>query len=161
MIITLTPNPSLDRTMIIEELVRGAVIRAQRNWTEPAGKGVNISRALAANGIATRAVLPIGGANGEELCRLLEASGVDFTPVPVAGSIRSNLSVVEPDGATTQLNEAGPTLTADEVDALIEAVVQASSSGEWVAASGSLAPGMTDDFYAGPTGTGLRPWQDL
>ena len=134
--------------MIIGELVRGAVIRAEQNWIEPAGKGVNISRALAANGIATRAVFPSGGANGEELCRLLTAAGVDFIPVPIAGGIRSNVSVVEPHGATTKLNEAGPTLSPSDVDALVEAVVAASSSDGWVAASGSLAPGMPDDLYA-------------
>ncbi len=134
--------------MIIPELVRGAVIRASSNWTEPAGKGVNISRALAANGIATRAVLPSGGANGDELCRQLEAGGVAFTAVPIGGGVRSNVSVVEPDGATTKLNEAGPVLSPHEIEALIVAVVEASSPGEWVAASGSLAPGMPDDFYA-------------
>lgn len=148
MITTLTPNPSLDRTMLVDALMRGAVIRAQQNWTEPAGKGVNIARALAANGIPGRAVFPSGGANGQEICRLLTVDGVDFTPVPIAGAVRSNVSVVEPDGTTTKLNEAGPTLSANEVDALIAAVVETSTPGEWVAASGSLAPGMTDDFYA-------------
>lgn len=148
MITTLTPNPSLDRTMLIDSLIRGAVIRAGQNWTEPAGKGVNISRALAANGIPTRAVFPSGGANGRELCRLLDADGVEYTPVPIGGEVRSNVSVIEPDGATTKLNEAGPTLTPEEAEALIDAVVASSSPGEWVAASGSLAPGMSEDFYA-------------
>lgn len=148
MITTLTPNPSLDRTMKIGDLVRGAVIRAEQNWTEPAGKGVNISRALAANDIATRAVLPSGGANGRELCRLLELSGVEYRAVPIAGEVRSNVSVIEPDGTTTKLNEAGPTLSAEEAAALLEAVVASSGPGDWVAASGSLAPGLPVDFYA-------------
>ena len=147
MIVTLTPNPSLDRTMVVDNLVRGAVNRAKQNWAEPAGKGVNISRALAASGIATTAVFPSGGSNGAEIARLLDAGGVEFIAVPIAGAVRSNVSVVEPNGTTTKLNEAGPTLAQDEVDALIEAALGASSSGGWVAASGSLAPGMAADFY--------------
>lgn len=134
--------------MVVSSLERGSVHRAERNWTEPAGKGVNISRALAANSIATQAVLPVGGANGDELCRLLEAGGVAFIPVPISGAVRSNVSVVETDGTVTKLNESGPTLSPEEESDLIEATVAASSTGDWVAATGSLAPGMTDDFYA-------------
>ncbi len=134
--------------MLVETLERGAINRAQRTWTEPAGKGVNIARALAANGVETQAIIPSGGANGQELGRLLAASGVDFVAVPISGEVRSNVTVTEPDGTVTKLNEAGPEMSADETRLLIEAAGAASSEGDWVAASGSLAPGMPADFYA-------------
>ncbi|HEX2374331.1 MAG TPA: 1-phosphofructokinase, partial [Actinomycetota bacterium] len=58
MIVTLTPNPSVDRTIEVDALHRGAVLRARSTRVDPGGKGVNVSRALAANGRKTRAVLP-------------------------------------------------------------------------------------------------------
>lgn len=133
--------------MLIERLTRGAVIRAERTWTEPAGKGVNISRALVGAGLESTAVIPVGGANGRELGRLLAVGGVDFLAVEITGEVRSNVSVVEPDGTVTKLNEAGPELSESEVDGLIEATLTTARPGGWVAASGSLSPGMPIDFY--------------
>ena len=67
MIVTLTPNPSLDRTIEIPELHRGEVHRATGGRVDPGGKGVNVSRALAANDVATVTVLPSGGPEGAQL----------------------------------------------------------------------------------------------
>jgi len=67
MIVTLTPNPSVDRTVEVDALVRGAVLRARSSHVDPGGKGVNLARALAANGRKTCAVLPAGGWEGEQL----------------------------------------------------------------------------------------------
>ncbi|NUP44394.1 MAG: 1-phosphofructokinase, partial [Streptomyces sp.] len=58
MILTVTPNPSLDRTYEIPALERGAVLRAAADRVDPGGKGVNVSRAVAAAGHRTVAVLP-------------------------------------------------------------------------------------------------------
>ena len=62
MIVTFTANPSVDRTLEISTLVRGAVTRATRTRVDGGGKGVNVTRALAANGYPSIAVLPSGGA---------------------------------------------------------------------------------------------------
>jgi hypothetical protein len=67
MIVTLTLNPSVDRTVEVEALVRGDVMRALGVRVDPGGKGINVSRALAAHGLATRAVVTLGGAEGEHL----------------------------------------------------------------------------------------------
>ncbi|MFF1495572.1 1-phosphofructokinase family hexose kinase [Streptomyces sp. NPDC058304] len=64
MILTVTPNPSLDRTYEVPSLDRGAVLRATGDRVDPGGKGVNVSRAVAAAGVFTTAVLPLGGASG-------------------------------------------------------------------------------------------------
>ena len=108
MIVTLTPNPSLDRTVEIDELRRGEVHRATGGRVDPGGKGVNVSRALAASDTATIAVLPSGGPEGAQLAALLAPFGVQTVQVPIAGTVRSNITVAEPDGTTTKLNEAGP-----------------------------------------------------
>jgi 1-phosphofructokinase len=147
-IVTLTPNPSLDRTLEVDDLVRGGVHRAVRTRTEPGGKGINVARALRAAGVATTAVVPAGGAEGEQLLAELRDLGLDVVPVPITGSTRANVSVVERDGTTTKINAAGPELAPDEVDALLGAARAAADGATWFAACGSLPPGAPDELYA-------------
>ena len=148
MIVTLTPNPSLDRTVEIDELRRGEVHRATGGRVDPGGKGVNVSRALAANDIATVAVLPSGGPEGAQLAALLAPFGVQTVQVPIGGTVRSNITVAEPDGTTTKLNEAGPELSADEAAAVERTVVELGTRASWVVGAGSLPRGLGVDFYA-------------
>jgi 1-phosphofructokinase family hexose kinase len=148
MIVTLTPNPSLDRTITVPVLKRGKVMRATESREDPGGKGLNVSRALAQNGTATRAVLPIGGVYGGVMLALLRAQDVEVVPVPIDGAIRANVAIVEPDGATTKVNEQGPCFSAAEVEALRTATAAASAGAGWVVCCGSLPPGIDDGFYA-------------
>ncbi|MDO5504462.1 MAG: 1-phosphofructokinase [Actinomycetia bacterium] len=148
MIVTLTPNPSLDRAITIPALRRGEVIRATSSRVDPGGKGVNVSRALAAQGTATVAVLPSGGPEGHTMEDLLAEAGVTAATVKVEGSLRMNISVLEPDGTTTKLNEPGPTLTDDTVRELLATTFTRAGSGGWVVGCGSLPPGAPDDLYA-------------
>lgn len=161
MIVTVTANPSLDRTIEVPRLLRGEVLRAVGTRVDPGGKGVNVSRALVANGHATRAVLTTGGHAGTELIDLLAEAGVPVIDVPVSQGVRSNLTVAEADGTVTKLNEAGPALRAEEIEELLDAAIAAppaydeqspSSSLDrptaWIAGCGSLPPGVGIDFYA-------------
>jgi 1-phosphofructokinase len=148
MIVTLTPNPSLDRTIEVPRLVRGEVLRATATRIDPGGKGVNVARALLANGFKAVAVVPSGGVEGGQLGALLAAEGIEAVPVAVSGAVRANVSVVEPDGTVTKLNEPGPRLSAAELEALVAATADAAQDAEWVVASGSLPPGAPTGFYA-------------
>ena len=148
MIVTLTANPSVDRTIEVDALIRGAVLRASANRVDPGGKGVNISRALAAHRLRTLAVLPTGGVEGHQLAGLLAADGIETALVPIAGPVRCNVSVAEPDGTVTKLNETGPTLTGPELDAVAETLVAAARGARWVVLAGSLPPGAPTDYYA-------------
>ena len=67
MIVTVTPNPSVDRTYEIPALAPGEINRATRVHQEPSGKGVNVTRALTVNGVPSVAVFPRGGAEGDVL----------------------------------------------------------------------------------------------
>ena len=148
-IVTLTPNPSIDRAIVIDALRRGEVHRATSSRVDPGGKGVNVSRALAAQGTATLAVLPAGGPEGHLMDELLDAAGVARRSVPVAGALRMNISVLEPDGTTTKLNEPGPRLSPAEVAALLEATLDAADGRlGWVVGCGSLPPGAPTELYA-------------
>jgi 1-phosphofructokinase len=148
MIITVTLNPSLDRTIEVDRLVRGTMIRTTSARLDPGGKGVNVSRALLANGVASVAVVPAGGADGEQIVRLLEADGIPLRAVPVSGRTRSNVTIAEPDGVVTKLNEPGEPLSAQELGTVADAVLAESESASWVVTCGSLPPGVPDGIYA-------------
>jgi 1-phosphofructokinase len=149
MIITLTANPSVDRTIEVAALRPGTVIRARASRVDAGGKGVNVARALAAHGCKAKAVLPSGGAEGAQLEAMLAGSGLDVLTVRIAGSIRTNVTVVEADGTTTKLNEPGPGLSRDELDALAVTLSDAAGPADWVVLSGSLSPGAPAGWYAG------------
>ena len=148
MIVTLTLNPSLDRAIEVDKLVRGAVIRADSARLDPGGKGVNVSRALLANGVKSRAVVPVGAEEGDQLVRLLAAEGVDMVTVPISGRTRSNITIAEPDGTVTKINEPGATLSETEIEALADAIRTTAGSADWVVICGSLPPDAPDDLYA-------------
>ena len=148
MIVTLTPNPNLDRTLHVERISRGEVNRSRASSVYPSGKGVNVSRMLAANGVATLAIFPSGGANGKEHARLLEEEGVPWRATAMASDVRSVISVVEGDGTLTQFNEAGPKLRDSEVAALVAATVESAAQASFLVVSGSLPPGLDGRFYA-------------
>ncbi len=107
MIVTVTLNASLDRTIEVDVLTRGAVIRARSARLDPGGKGVNVSRALIASRVAATAVVAVGGADGDQLHRLLTVEAMPVRAVRVAGRTRSNVTIVEPGGVDTKLNEPG------------------------------------------------------
>lgn len=149
-ILTVTPNPSLDRTYEIGGLDRGAVLRARTDRTDPGGKGVNVSRAVAAAGHRTVAVLPLGGPEGALLGRLLQDGGMEVAGVQVGGATRVNVALAEPDGTLTKINATGPEVTGPEAEALLRTVEeQAAATGAgWIACCGSLPGGLGHDWYA-------------
>lgn len=146
MIVTVTPNPSIDRTIEIDRLERGALIRARRSSAEAAGKGINVSCALAAQGVATVAVLPLAAETATTYLGLL-AEATPVAAVPIAGSIRINVSLIEADGTVTKVNEPGPALAAGDADALLSAA-GAVRDAAWILGCGSLPPGAPFNFYA-------------
>ena len=147
MIVTLTANPSLDRTIELGgALDRGGVQRANATREQPGGKGVNVSRALIASSLQTVAVLP--GASGDPMLVALRAERIPTANLAIASRIRSNITITEPDGTTTKINEPGPTLDATDELALIDLVASHCRHAEWLVLAGSLPPGLSEDFYA-------------
>ncbi|WBU38625.1 1-phosphofructokinase family hexose kinase [Homoserinibacter sp. YIM 151385] len=140
MIVTLTLNPSLDRTVLVDELEPGAVLRTSEPVLEPGGKGVNVTRALTANGHESIAVVGVAGPEGAELTRLLKSASVPCRFVPVSGRTRSNLTICEADGAVTKLNEPGSPLGEADLRAVATAVRSAVREGDWLVVSGSTPP---------------------
>ncbi len=148
MITTLTPNPSLDRTLSVDRLDRGGVTRATRVRVECSGKGVNVARALSRNGHAARAVIPANADDARAFVSSLAEDGTGACTVGIRGSVRACLALVEPDGTTTKVNEPGPEMSMSEAQDLVSAAVDTAADSDWLVASGSLPPGAPADLYA-------------
>ena len=147
MIITVTPNPSIDRTVTLPgELVRGAVHRVTSVSSEPGGKGVNVARALSLAGLDVLAVLPAG--EHDPILAGLRAQAVKYHAVAVSGDVRTNLTITESDGTTTKINEPGLILASSDAENLAWAVMQRAKADHWVVLSGSLPPGLPDSWYS-------------
>ncbi|MGY1620113.1 1-phosphofructokinase family hexose kinase [Geodermatophilus sp. SYSU D00691] len=147
MILTLTANPSLDRTLALPgPLERGGVVRLGASSTEPGGKGVNVSRAVAAAGTDVVSVLP--AADDDPIVGALRARGLRLATVPVDAPVRTNYTLAEPDGTTTKLNEPGVPLDGGTRAALTAALHRHAAGARWVVLSGSLPPGTPVDWYA-------------
>ncbi|WP_196717261.1 1-phosphofructokinase family hexose kinase [Actinomyces trachealis] len=158
MITTLTPNPSLDRTVSLNgPLQRGGVNRLCDVRVEPGGKGINVARVLAWAGLPAKALFPASAT--DPLVRALNAlptPAPQVIPVQVRNAVRVNTAVTEPDGTTTKLNEPGQALDHTEVAALELALLEAAATGggsaagagnHWAVLSGSLPPGAPEDWY--------------
>ncbi|GAW49122.1 MULTISPECIES: 1-phosphofructokinase family hexose kinase [unclassified Nocardioides] len=147
MIVTLTANPSHDRTVALGgRLERGAVIRAESVTSQAGGKGVNISRASVTAGVPSIAVLP--APPDDPFVHELLSAGIDCRPVPTSGALRVNITISEPDGTTTKLNSPGPTVTPEVLTALTESLRRRAGSADWVVLAGSLPPGAPVGWYA-------------
>lgn len=146
MIVTLTANPSVDRTLTLAgPLERGGVNVALTTTDQAGGKGVNVARVVALAGVTVAAVLPADA--GDPLVHALESAGVMSDAVPVGHGARVNVAITEPDGTTTKVNEPGHTLPQHIRDDLRDRLLARSEPGGWVVLAGSLPPGVPTDWY--------------
>ena len=147
LVVTLTPNPSIDRTVALTGVLdRGAVLRAESVTSQAGGKGVNISRAALAAGVPTIAVLP--ALKDDPFVVELLRDGIDCRPEQPAGAVRVNLTLTEPDGTTTKINTPGAVVGPADLDRLATAVTQRARQAAWVVLAGSLPPGAPATWYA-------------
>jgi 1-phosphofructokinase len=147
MILTLTPNPSFDRTVALDgELDRGQVHRVVSVTSQAGGKGVNISRAAVSADIPSIAVVP--ALKDDPFVLELLGAGIDCRPVRPAGDVRVNLTITEPDGTTTKLNSPGAHVSADDLARLAEAILARAAGSDWTVLAGSLPAGAPPGFYA-------------
>lgn len=156
MIVTFTANPSLDKTISLDQqLSRGEVHRAVSVNVEAGGKGINVARCIAYAGVP---VVPVLSYRDDGFLPLVEAAGVQPVARTVDGPyrVRTNTTITEPDGTTTKINEPGPTLSAAQVETATALVLEHARGADWVVLSGSLPPGAPDGWYA-TLARALRP----
>jgi 1-phosphofructokinase family hexose kinase len=142
------PNLTIDRTLTIDELRPGEVLRFDDVVITPGGKGVNVARV--AQALNARALLVgfIPGHTGQAAARLLADEGLDVEAVPVGGELRSCAIVLERGGRVTVINEPGPPLGAGDWERYERAVAARLEGHAVLACSGSAPPGTPDDGYA-------------
>jgi 1-phosphofructokinase family hexose kinase len=142
------PNLTIDRTLTIDELRPGEVLRFDDVAVTPGGKGVNVARVARALDVRAMLVGFAPGHTGQAAARLLADEGLDVEVVPVGGELRSCAIVLERGGRVTVMNEPGPPLGAGDWGRY-EGVVAAQVERQAVlACSGSLPPGAPEDGYA-------------
>jgi 1-phosphofructokinase len=149
MIITVTLNPSLDRTLAVPHIVFDEVMRATSSQLDWGGKGFNVSRALQALGAESVAMGLVGGATGRMLEQGLDELGIHLDLVPIAGETRTNIVVTEA-GAERyiKVNEPGPAVQTEELAAFLDRVRGRVCPGDHWVLSGSLPRGVAPDAYA-------------
>src|SRR4029079_15462010 len=146
MIVTLTANPSVDRTMELDSPIsRGDVFRAVSVGDEAGGKGVNVARAVAHAGSPAVAVLPAD--DDDLLVKGLADAGVLAVNVPTGRPSRVNITVTEPDGTTTKFNDPGHPFTPEVVTEAEQRLMGRSQPGDWMVLSGSLPPSSDERWY--------------
>ncbi len=149
MIVTVTPNPVLDRTLTVPYIVFNEMVRATAVRVDWGGKGFNVSRALKALGTESLALGFVGGATGQALERGLRELGITTDFVYIAGETRTNIVITEQEtGHYIKVNEAGPVISAEELAAFFALVNRRVRPGDLWILSGSLPPGVSPDFYA-------------
>jgi 1-phosphofructokinase family hexose kinase len=148
LIVTVTLNPGLDRTLIVPEIRFREVLRATANEQNPAGKGLNVSRALHRLGMETVAMGFIGGRTGQMVIDDLDALKIRHDFISIKGETRINTVILEANTENyIKVNEAGPTVTTDEQQAFLDKVTQMAAPGDIWVFSGSLPPGVPPDYY--------------
>lgn len=156
MLLTLTPNPSLDLLFTADGLVWDDANRVPMPRRRPGGQGVNVVRVARALDptAASLAVAPLGGAVGEELRQMLAREGTPLKAVPASGETRLFVGVRDLGaGRALLLNPRGPTGGPAVEEALFDAVSAelerpVGPGPHWLACCGSLPPGVAPDFYA-------------
>jgi 1-phosphofructokinase len=150
MVLTVTLNPALDRTMIVPGFREGAINRAQEIYYTPGGKGINVSRILRQLGTSSLVFALAAGRIGLLLLDLLrqESLEIDFMFLE-RGETRINTTILDPEsGIETKINELGPWVDQNAVEEVIRRLATLLRPGLWVVLSGSLPPGAPEDLYA-------------
>lgn len=148
-ILTLTVNPALDISTSTELVTSGHKLRCSTSRVDPGGGGVNVARVVQRLGGRTLAIYTAGGPTGEAYRRLIEAERIPTLVVPVGGSTREDFTVDETaTGKQFRFVLEGPELHEAEWRACLSLVEESIPVGGYVVASGSLPPGVPDDFYA-------------
>jgi 1-phosphofructokinase family hexose kinase len=147
LIVTLTINPAIDRTVSVDKLVfedRAYII----DRTEAAGgRGVNASHVIHAFGGKTLALLASGGETGERMEKLLAKLAFPFEVVRVHSDTRTNLTISDKQGLTVKLNEVGAPLSSKEIAEVHRLVETRLSKAQWLMICGSVPPGVPSRFY--------------
>lgn len=146
---TITPNPAIDVSTEVGKIAPFTKLRCAAPRHDPGGGGINVARVITRFGGAVAAIYPAGGATGQLLHRLMDREGVRSLAIPTSEETRQDFTVFE---ETTKQQYRfvlpGARLAEREWLECLDALVAATPRPEFIVASGSLPPGVPDDFFA-------------
>lgn len=149
MIVTVTLNPALDKTVTLPGFAVNTVNRVQSVRLDPGGKGINVSKAVLALGGKTLAISVLGGANGGFIKSAMDALGLPNRMILTEGPTRTNLKIVDPVlGTNTDINEPGSPLSKEVLDKVWQTINESVQPDDTVVFAGKNPPGMADELLA-------------
>lgn len=149
MILTVTLNAALDRTLTVPSFASGHRHRATSAIALPGGKGVNVARALKCLGEPVIATGLAGGRTGTTIIEELTAEGILNDFVRIREESRASTAVIDPmSGEQTEINEVGPSVSEDEIAVLFDKLRYLSKGADLVVVAGSLPRDVPEDVYA-------------
>ncbi len=147
-VVTLTPNPAVDISGSVEQIVASSKLRCDDVRHDAGGGGINVARVLRRFGGSPVALFPAGGPTGDLLLRLLKQEDVPVFAVPVTANTRQDFNVLERrSGAQFRFVFPGPPIAKDEVRALLTTLQNLRPLPEYIVASGSLPVGAPVNFF--------------
>jgi 1-phosphofructokinase family hexose kinase len=148
-ILTVTLNAAIDRTVAVPNFRLGRRHRAVESRTVAGGKGINVARALNLLGRPVIATGFVGGPSGTRVLEGLHEESVLTDFIQIAAETRINLAVIDPtSGEQTEINERGPAVSAEETKRLFDRIGYLAGGTKLCVLAGSLPPGAGDDLYA-------------
>lgn len=142
-IITITLNPAFDIHYHVPQFAVGKENYSTNRTVDAGGKGVNISRALAASGVPSLALIAMGSENGRDFCTMLEQDDIEYVPIRCEGSIRYNVTIHPSSGPETRISQDSFQLTADKLEEIREKLIDLIEPGTLVAFAGRVPKGIS------------------
>ena len=147
MIITITMNPALDKTMEVESLTLGGLNRIQNVQIDAGGKGINVSKMIKNLGGESLATGFVGGKSGAKLLEIVKNIGLKQDFITIVGETRTNIKVFDKTNGITELNETGITLSEQDEQNICDKLANMADKKAIFVLSGSLPAGVEAGFY--------------
>lgn len=147
MIVTVTMNPAIDKTVDIDALERGGLNRIHHVELDAGGKGINVSKTIHALGGESVATGFIAGSTGKIIRSVMDEWKIENDFIEVSGETRTNTKVFEKSGELTELNEPGPVVGEKDVQALLNKLEGYAGPGTLFVLAGSIPKGVDKDIY--------------
>ena len=147
-VVTLTMNPSIDLSVSVERVLPFHKLRCAEGRRDPGGGGINVARVMKRLGADVTAIYPAGGTLGQLLRQLIGAEEIPASTVPISGETREDFTVLERStGAQYRFVLPGPHVAEREWRVCLDGLAALNSHTRFIVGSGSLPPGVPDDFY--------------
>ncbi len=147
MIITVTMNPAIDKTVEIDTFIHKGLNRISKVEYDAGGKGINVSKTIRELGGQSVATGFLAGNNGKTISNILETMEITSDFVWVSGETRTNTKVIEKDASLTELNEMGPAITEADIEVLKEKLLLYANEEAIFIFAGSIPAGVSKSIY--------------